>query len=727
MTGQGSDPNRAARTWAEEELREREQQYRNIFEATSDAVVICDLDTERVVEVNPAACRMYGYSPEEFVGLHPAALSRPDQHAASAEFLAAARAGGALQQRAVNVRRDGTPFHVEVRGSAIQYSGRPHLLVVMRDITDTVTAYQLLEQRVEERTRELAGVLKVSQTITSTLELQPLLGVILDQLKTVVDYTGASVSLVEGDSLQQILRRAPTPDDPERREIRFPLDPRHPAWGVIMRREPVIIADVRGDTPAARAFRAVSAMPLERSRLHYIRAWMSVPLAIGERVIGMLVLAHAEPAFYTPRHAALVTAIANQAAAAIENARLYEEARAAQAAAARQLERLTTLARITERLLTTVDLDEVLRVVVEAAARLSCTAGAMVSLIEQDGRMLRGAAFHGPMESMFAQHKAGRPLDHVYLTGSASGRALVQGKVVVVEDYLTWPASMPGRDSTVAAGVRAFIVAPLRVGGETIGLLWVGDPAPHTFAPEDVKLVEALADQAALAIEHTRLVRRSQDAAVLEERARLARDLHDSVTQSVFSLGMLTRAAQTQHARGLPALGPTLERVGALAQEALAEMRALLFELRPGALAEEGLAGALDKLIASARVRTDMAITYSAASETRLPAEVETAIVRIVQEALGNAAKHARATQVSVTLAEQDGRLTVEVADNGRGFDPDTPVATSADGRSGGMGLRSMRERAAAAGLTLQVTSAPGAGTRITIVAPPSPIAQQQA
>jgi signal transduction histidine kinase len=262
------------------------------------------------------------------------------------------------------------------------------------------------------------------------------------------------------------------------------------------------------------------------------------------------------------------------------------------------------------------------------------------------------------------------------------------------------------------------LVAPLRLGAAAVGVLAVVDGSPRPFGQDDVAIVKALADQAVLAIEHTRLVQRAQDAAVLEERARLARDLHDSVTQTVFSLGMLARAARTQYERRSESVGATLSRIGALAQEALTEMRALLLELRPAALAESGLAAALEQLVGSIRGRTPIPIRYVPGDEPvpRLPEAQETAIFRIAQEALGNAIKHARASELTLSLEAGNGRLTVSVHDDGIGFDPSAP-AMSADA-PGGMGMRTMRERAAAAGLRFSVASAPGSGTTITVEAP---------
>jgi signal transduction histidine kinase len=155
-----------------------------------------------------------------------------------------------------------------------------------------------------------------------------------------------------------------------------------------------------------------------------------------------------------------------------------------------------------------------------------------------------------------------------------------------------------------------------------------------------------------------------------------------------------------------------------VAQEALAEMRALLYELHPTALAEEGLTKALEKLVASMQVRVEVPITFAGGTARRLAADTETAIFRIAQEALSNAAKYARAGAIRVHLAEVDGKTVVTVADDGVGFDPDAVVTPSTDGQRGGMGLRSMRARAAAAGLVLRVESAPRAGSRVTVEAP---------
>ena len=581
-----------------------------------------------------------------------------------------------------------------------------------------------MEPSTDVETRELATLLEVARSVASTLELGPLLRLILDHLKVVADYSGSSICVVEGDQLCILESRGATAADREDGIIgvRLPTGRGGVFWRRISRGEPAIIGDIRGASAVARAYRTLVGPHVDSAAIRYVRSFLGVPLLHRDRVIGLLTLSKAEPHYYTPRHARLAMAIATHAAAAIENARLYEEARAAQAGLARQLERLTVLTGITQQLLAATEVDAVLQVVVTAAHRLSETTGAAVGLIDDSGHAITFTATAGEPREYFDRFKCSQ-INEAFLTGTATGQALALGRPVAVEDYAAWGDPETRHEmhaAAVAQQVRAFVVTPLLVDGAPIGVLRVHDTTPRAFVPEDIALVRALADQAALAIEHARLVRRGRDAAALEERTRLARELHDSVTQSLFSLTMLARAAQTQHERGSEGLGSTLERVGALAQEALVEMRSLLFELHPASLAEQGLSRALDRLVEAMRVRTDLVLTYTATTEARPRPEAELAIFRIVQEALANVAKHADATEVHITVAEDGGWIVVTVADNGVGFDPDAPVARSADGASGGMGLRSMRERAAAVGLALDVTSAPGAGTTIRVAAPPA-------
>jgi signal transduction histidine kinase len=201
--------------------------------------------------------------------------------------------------------------------------------------------------------------------------------------------------------------------------------------------------------------------------------------------------------------------------------------------------------------------------------------------------------------------------------------------------------------------------------------------------------------------------------AVVEERNRLARDLHDSVTQALYGLTLSAEAARRQIAAGqVDSADRELRDLAATAQHALQEMRLLIFELRPPVLEEEGLAAALQARLQAVEGRVGVATTLAVEGDGALPPAVEAEFDRISQEALNNALKHARAHRIAVDLHQDELAVTLEIADDGIGFDPDAARTR------GGLGLRGMAERAARVGGRLVVDSRPGQGTRVRVVVP---------
>ena len=265
-----------------------------------------------------------------------------------------------------------------------------------------------------------------------------------------------------------------------------------------------------------------------------------------------------------------------------------------------------------------------------------------------------------------------------------------------------------GRPEDDAAARYTEIAVPVRTKGAVLGVLDVRGGVEGTMDESDIFTLQILADQVAVAIENARLYEAGQRLAVSEERNRLARDLHDSVTQELFSMTMIASALPVLLERNPAAARERLQRLHDLARGALAEMRALLFALRPAALEDEGLVSAIQKHAAAFQHREGVAVQLNLALEDRLPHAVEEALYRVVQEALNNVAKHARATAVTIALTVRDGHACLSVADNGIGFAP------AADGPpSATLGLRGMRERVELLHGSLTVHSAPGEGTTI--------------
>jgi signal transduction histidine kinase len=269
-----------------------------------------------------------------------------------------------------------------------------------------------------------------------------------------------------------------------------------------------------------------------------------------------------------------------------------------------------------------------------------------------------------------------------------------------------WPTRHPD--------MRSFLGVPIVSADGIIGAFYLTEKqgAP-TFDPQDEALIELLASHAAIAITNARLYEQSRELSVISERNRLALELHDVVSQKLFSLMLTAEAASAQLDRDPEAARVQLERLRTLARESLDELRSLILGLRPPELARDGLEGALRKeLEMLGRVHgIEISLEVDRPPERINGAgEREFAILRIAHEALHNAVRHARAEHVAVRLSEQRDQLIVEVHDDGVGFDPDR-----AELRSRHLGLTSMEERARELGGRLEIRSAPGAGTTVVL------------
>jgi PAS domain S-box-containing protein len=270
--------------------------------------------------------------------------------------------------------------------------------------------------------------------------------------------------------------------------------------------------------------------------------------------------------------------------------------------------------------------------------------------------------------------------------------------------------------------MTSFLGVPIVVRGTVYGNLYLTEKGDATeFTAEDERATVTLAAQAGMAIENARLFEDAQARLALQERHRLAQELHDSVSQALFSLTLHARAAQLAFEKGELAPGGKLDvhvgQLRQLTQAALAEMKALIFELRPEALREEGLAAALHKQAVTIVARDDLKVEVDAPNG-RIPISrtAEEELYRLAQEALGNAVKHARATRIQICLRvlEDDQRLVLEIVDDGVGFDPSLP-------RPGHLGLNTMAQRVDRLGGLLEVDTAPGAGTTIRATVPVEP------
>jgi signal transduction histidine kinase len=382
-----------------------------------------------------------------------------------------------------------------------------------------------------------------------------------------------------------------------------------------------------------------------------------------------------------------------------ERTRALQEANVALEQRALQLQ---TSAQVGREITSILDIDVLLPRVVETIREAFGYYHVQVFLVDRDAGEL---VLRATSDSRSSEHKR---LD-LGLT-SINARAAQTGEAVLANDVLREPGFLP--DSQLPE-TRSELVIPLRLGRQVIGTLDVHNRQVGAFAREDVVAVQSLGDQIVVAIENAHLYDQSRELAVLEERTRLARDLHDSVTQSLYSLLLLTEgwrrmlstASQTQ-------IEDRLRRIGEIAQQALCEMRLLIHELRPPMLEQEGLVGAVRKRLDAVEKRVGIEARVVMDDLVELPASLEEGLYWITQEALNNALKHAAAKHEIVRIWVEDERLVLEIADDGQGFD------LEAAGNKGGMGLASMKDRARVMGGTLTIESSPGRGTTVRVGVP---------
>jgi len=380
------------------------------------------------------------------------------------------------------------------------------------------------------------------------------------------------------------------------------------------------------------------------------------------------------------------------AALARQNAELYGELR-------RRLAESESFNRVLVSLLQKTVLEQVLDIVCsEAQSLIGATGSAVLLLTDQAW--------------LEVKHRLGKPLaavGPVPVDGSLAGQVVRQGEPVLLNDpalfgqaqIYQWPADL-----------TALLAVPLHVNGGVIGVLEVVNKAGG-FTEEDVPVMSLFAIQVAMAIEHARLQQQAEQLAVLAERQRLARELHDSVTQSLYSVTLYANAAALALAAGKQDVTAAyLQELQETAQEGMRDMRLLIFQLHPPVLEAEGLVAALQARLAAVEGRAGLQIEFRIEGERRLPIAIEGELYWIAQEALNNVRKHAAARHVTVHLHFTAATICLEVLDDGVGFDPG---AVPAERRGG---LRTIAERTARIGGKLTYESAPGEGTRVLVEVP---------
>jgi len=347
-------------------------------------------------------------------------------------------------------------------------------------------------------------------------------------------------------------------------------------------------------------------------------------------------------------------------------------------------------------------LDEVLNSLAEVALQVLAADKTSVNIWNAERQELEwGAAIGYSAETTAVALVSGvdLPLERV-----------LSAEVFVVNNAETDPSMVSPRMQAMIRreGMRSLVGAPIIVAGQPFGLFAVAFSTPHVSSRDERRLVHAIGQRAGVAIHNARLFEQAQQVATAEERQRLARELHDAVTQTLFSASLIAEVLPRLAERNPEEGRRRLEELRQLTRGALAEMRTLLLELRPAALLDTPFGQLLQQLAEASASRGSLHIDVDAEGEGALPADLQIGLYRIAQEALNNINKHSGAKRVEIRYRRSGSRVDLRVTDDGRGFDTrSTPP--------GHFGLSIMRERARAIGAQLRIESRPNAGTRIDV------------
>ena len=660
-----------------------------IFESVSDALIIFDLDGNPV-DCNAAFQQLFGYTTKEILHLHTDQLIHSDSPENFTSFSDRVRAGHDFRARVQLVRKDGTRFHADVRGQSFHRDGQPLALAIIRDISEEVVATQLLEQRIQDRTHELEILSDVSQAMVSTLALQPLVEIILDKLKDVIGYKLASVSILEEENTLSLL--AVRGQGMPRPGTRFSLSKHSNTYEVLHLRQPSAVPDLNADTPLAQLMRD----NLSAQNLTGLGSWMSAPIVIRDQSIGLLALAHPDVNYYNLARVQLAMAFANQSGIAIANARLFANEQ-------RRAEQFRAISEVSKRVTSILSLDQLL---VETARTIREAFGyhhVHIGIIEGDHLVFKTrAAIPGD-----AAFQCCEDIMPIVGRDGISGWVAGNGEALIIPDVLQESRFIPSKNEQT----RSETAIPIKILDRVVGVIDVESDRINGFDQSDLVILQSLADQVAVAIENARLYEQARHLAALEERQKLARELHDSVSQALYGIVLGARTARTLLDRDPSKAVQPMDYILDLAEAGLAEMRALIFELRPESLHSEGLVATLGRLTNALCARHQLDIALTAEGEPEVSLDVKEALYRITQEALNNIVKHARASHVKVTLSNNKEEVVLNISDDGIGFDPQGEFP-------GHLGMHTMRERAEKMGGRFLLNSIPGSGTDIQVQVP---------
>jgi len=685
------------RKGAEEALKESEERYRVLVEFSPNS--ICVHRNGYLLYVNPAGVRLFGATdPDQLIGRSVLDFIHPESLAVVTERIRQVGAGATvplIEEKFITV--DGEVRDVEVTSIPIIYERAPAAQVIIRDITERKQGEALLtgEKRLLEMIATGVELKEILNALCLTVEGQRQ-GALASVLMLNPD--GAHLDVVAGPSL---------PKEWSQQMEKLPIGPSAGSCGTAAYRgSPVIVSDIATDplwnVPEHRA----SALK------QGLRAsWSNPVLSSSGKVLGTFCMYYRQPQSPTRQDLEQIELATHVVRIAIERDRAQEALRASEQLARGQVEALTYSLDV---LATAPAPDKFLGQMLGTIGRLLGAQSVILWLLDEatGSLVLRAAAQGANFRADDPEHPfVKNPL--LWKEDKVLQETVFTGAPVICEDIENDPrVTAAVREYFKSNGTTKYLTIPTLVGGQVKGFIGIRHGERPPYRPEEIELAQALAHQAMLAIQLNEFAEKNRQSAILEERNRMARDIHDTLAQGF--TGVIVQLEAVEDAIGCSRrkeANEHLRRASELARRSLNEARRSVHALRPQALQKSNFWEALKGIIKNTTVGTSVHTNFELRGKLRgLPLVWQENLLHIGQEALTNALKYARSRNFDTRLTFNAKELRLELRDDGDGF--------RVGDRHDGFGLAGMRERVEQMGGKLKITSARGKGTKVLVTLP---------
>lgn len=569
--------------------------------------------------------------------------------------------------------------------------------VLVLQVATAILRIRSLEDE-RKRLQQLETLVNISRGMRRAQTTNEILSILVDRTVEVLGASAVSMLLEFGDYLKVVWNFGL---DHRLHAEQVPTNPKDPYWQVMYNRQMMTLPD-HGDTEEES-----NNTILNEIRTHSL--WSVImPIKAANRVLGLMHIAFNDQRQHLIRaEREVLTTVTEIAGISLHRAQITETLEQRVAERTRSLEMMYNVRRVSAQLL---EINEMLEMSLhEVLTGVGSPAG-MIYLMKNSGDYpeMELSVTKGLSQEII------EAFDHLEFENLVYWKDWMRRdpRIIEIKDLHTRP-HLP--DIVRQAYLRYFLALPMKAASGVGAVLVILGEEANAFSEDDKNLLQTIGDQIMNAIEVNRLRQQAEEGAVVQERQRLARELHDSVTQSLYSLNLMVNAARRfANADNMDRARYFLDQLPDISQQALKEMRLLIYDLRPSALESEGLYTALSQRIEVVEKRAGVDAKLECDSNLKVQPQVESALYRITIEALNNVLKHASATRADIRIKEEHGSIVLEIEDNGKGID------LSKGTHAQGIGMRSMRERTELLGGSFYVLSKVGqdSGTIIQAVIP---------